>query len=108
MAEERCVCCGKIIPDGQQVCPQCMRKASLKTVRDPNRIDNFCRMLSYYWHRVPDWRFGQLISNVLGAYQEETHKDIFFPEDHEFLEFFDKYFSMEGSSPYVSGNEEKK
>ena len=77
-------------------------------MRDPKRIDEFCRMLAYYWHRVPDWRFGQLISNVLGAYQEETRKDIFFPEDHEFLEFFDKYFSMEGSSPYVSVNEEEK
>ncbi len=77
-------------------------------MRDPKRIDEFCRMLAYYWHRVPDWRFGQLISNVLGAYQEETRKDIFFPEDDELLDFFRRYFSMEGSSPYVSGNKEKK
>jgi len=77
-------------------------------IRDPNRIDNFCRMLAYYWHRVPDWRFGQLISNVLGAYVDTTKRDIFFPEDDELLDFFRQYFSMEGSSPYVSGNEEKK
>ena len=104
MTEERCVCCGEIIPEGKQVCPRCISRVG----RDPKRIDEFCRMLAYYWHRVPDWRFGQLISNVFGAYQAETHKDIFFPEDHEFLEFFDKYFSMKGSSPYVSGNEEEK
>ena len=73
-------------------------------MRDPNRIDEFCRMLAYYWHCVPDWRFGQLISNVLGAYVSETHKDIFFPEDHELLDFFRRYFSMEGSSPYVEGD----
>ena len=62
-------------------------------MRDPNRIDDFCRMLAYYWHRVPDWRFGQLIVNVLGAYVEETGRDIFFPEDDELLKFFKKYFA---------------
>ena len=77
-------------------------------MRDPKRIDEFCRMLAYYWHRVPDWRFGQLISNVLGAYVDTTKRDIFFPEDDELLDFFQQYFSMEGSSPYVSGNEEEK
>ena len=73
-------------------------------MRDPKRIDKFCGMLAYYWHRVPDWRFGQLISNVLGAYVDTTKRDIFFPEDDELLDFFRQYFSMEGSSPYVSGN----
>lgn len=24
---ERCVCCGEIIPEGRQVCPQCERRA---------------------------------------------------------------------------------
>ena len=77
-------------------------------MRNEKRIDEFCRMLAYYWHRVPDWRFGQLISNVLGAYIGTTGRDIFYPEDRELLDFFNEYFSMEGSSPYVSGNEEKK
>lgn len=80
----------------------------MKRMRDPNRIDNFCRMLAYYWHRVPDWRFGQLISNVLGAYVDTTKRDIFFPEDDELLDFFRQYFSMEGSSPYVSPIDMKK
>ena len=74
-------------------------------MRDPNRIDYFCRMLAYYWHRVPDWRFGQLISNVLGAYIGKTGRDIFFPEDKELLDFFDSYFSEEGSGPYYAENE---
>lgn len=25
--EDRCVCCGEIIPEGRQVCPSCMKKA---------------------------------------------------------------------------------
>lgn len=25
--EDRCVCCGTIIPEGQQVCPNCMERA---------------------------------------------------------------------------------
>ena len=76
-------------------------------MRDPTRIDHFCRLLAYYWHRVPDWRFGQLISNVLGAYVSDTGRDIFFPEDQELLDYFRQYFSMEGSSPYVNDAEQK-
>lgn len=64
-------------------------------MRDPNRIDAFCEELNRLWHKVPDWRFGQLISNVLGAYVDETKRDIFFPEDDEILAFFKKYF-MDG------------
>lgn len=61
-------------------------------MRDPNRIDKFCDELNRLWHKVPDWRFGQLISNVLGAYVDETKRDIFFPEDDEILAFFKNYF----------------
>ena len=27
MAENRCVCCGEIIPEGRMVCPMCERRA---------------------------------------------------------------------------------
>jgi len=99
MGEDRCICCGAVIPEGKLVCPACENNFE-KNQRDPGRIDHFCRMLAYYWHRVPDWRFGQLISNVLGAYVDETHKDIFFPEDNELLDFFNKYFKQNGSAWY--------
>lgn len=69
-------------------------------MRDPKRIDTFCKELAKLWHLVPDWRFGQLMSNVLGAYVSETRRDIFFPEDNELMDFFRKYFNNEGSSPY--------
>lgn len=61
-------------------------------MREPKRIDEFCAELAKLWHKVPDWRFGQLMSNVLGEYTYQTHRDIFFPEDDEMLEFFKKYF----------------
>ena len=76
-------------------------------MRNEKRIDEFCRMLAYYWHCVPDWRFGQLISNVLGAYIGTTGRDIFFPEDDELLAFFKMYFSKEGSSPYYAPDESR-
>ncbi|MBQ1792091.1 MAG: hypothetical protein II008_18085 [Oscillospiraceae bacterium] len=66
-------------------------------MRDPNRIDKFCSELARCWHEVPDWRFGQLISNVLGEYVAQTKKDIFFPEDDELLSFFLQYFFQEGA-----------
>ena len=69
-------------------------------MRDPNRIDQFCNDLAACWHRVPDWRFGQLISNVLGAYVSETKRDIFFPEDNEIMDFIKKYFERKGETPY--------
>ena len=69
-------------------------------MRDPDRIDSFCDELARLWHKVPDWRFGQLMSNLLGAYVGETKRDIFFPEDDEMMNFFRKYFNKEGSSPY--------
>lgn len=52
-------------------------------MRDPNRIDAYCARLAAIWKRVPDWRFGQLVSNLFGEYYMRTKKDLFFPEDEE-------------------------
>ena len=30
MGENRCICCGEIIPEGLQVCPACARKSGQK------------------------------------------------------------------------------
>ena len=69
-------------------------------MRDPNRIQKFCNELADLWRIVPDWRFGQFISNVLGAYVAETRRDIFFPEDEDLMAFMKKYFESEGATPY--------
>lgn len=60
-------------------------------MRDPNRIDEFCEALRQKWHELPDWRFGQLMSNFLGEVQYQQHCDIFFIEDDEMLELLKKY-----------------
>ena len=59
-----------------------------------DHIDDFCRQLASVWKRVPNWRFGQLMSNMLGEYQAETKRDIFHPSDDELMAFFKEYVSM--------------
>ena len=64
-------------------------------MRDKARIHQFCHELANIWlEECPDWRFGQLISNVLGKMQSEG-RDCFFPEETEMLDYFKKYFNKE-------------
>lgn len=63
-------------------------------MRDPNRIDKYCDELKAIWHSVPDWRFGQLMSNMLGQFVADTGQDIFFPEDHEMFRYFHDYIDQ--------------
>lgn len=58
-------------------------------MRDINRIDNFLKKIMVYWKKVPDWRFGQLILNVLGT----SKIDPFFLEEDEMLSLFEKFFN---------------
>lgn len=70
-------------------------------MRNVNRIYEFCNQLATVWAtKCPDWRFGQMMSNVLGKMQSEG-RDIFFPEEKEMMDYIKKYFGMEDS------NEEK-
>jgi len=63
-------------------------------MRDINRIDTFCTELAEIWKtNAPDWRFGQLMVNVLNS----MPKDPFFPEEDEMLQFFKDYFSPKGN-----------
>lgn len=66
-------------------------------MRDPNRIYQLCDKLKEYWGRVPDWRFGQLLCNFLGA--ELGNKDLFYVEDNAFMIMLDKYFNKDFPSP---------
>ena len=61
-------------------------------MRNPNRIFEFCDELATLWYdRVPDWRFGQLMCNVLGQMAGEG-RDPFFPEEDEMIEYIRKFF----------------
>lgn len=61
-------------------------------MRDPDRIDLFCKELAKIWkNNASDWRFGQLVCNVYG----EASRDPFFYEEDETLKLFKKYFKIE-------------
>lgn len=47
--------------------------------RDPERIDRIVDKLREVWHTVPDWRLGQLVSNLIGP----GRQDVFYREDDE-------------------------
>lgn len=67
-------------------------------MRDSTRINPFTQQLAYMWQQhVPDWRFGQLMSNFLGFVVAETHRDIFFIEDDEMEDLMLKFFQQEGN-----------
>ena len=56
--------------------------------RKINRIKPFLNQVEKYWEKAPDFRFGQLLINVLGCSEREP----FFLEEDEFLELFDTFF----------------
>ncbi len=56
-------------------------------MRDPERIEPIIASLHSIWAQVPDWRFGQLLSNLLHAmYEEGNGLDPFFMEDDRFID----------------------
>lgn len=65
-------------------------------MRDVNRIYKFCNELAAVWSQPQcnDWRFGQLMMNVLGKMQSEG-RDPFFPEEDEMMEYIKNYFNKE-------------
>ena len=71
-------------------------------MRNKERIKEFTDKLAEYWEKVPDWRFGQLIVNVLGT----CKRDPFFYEEDEMLQVFEEYFN-ENIKTCESKNETK-
>lgn len=59
-------------------------------MRDPSRIRKFCNRLATAWELLPDWRFGQLISNIFRQMKSDN-KDPFFPEDDSMIEYIEQY-----------------
>ena len=62
-------------------------------MRDPTRIKPFMQKLADKWKKyLPDWRFGQLMSNFFGWVYQTVGRDVFFIEDNEMAELVDKFF----------------
>lgn len=66
-------------------------------MRDISRIPRFIELLEYYWLKVPDWRFGQLIENVKIFSGVE---DLFFVEDDDLEDFFAEFFAKNDGIKY--------
>ena len=65
-----------------------IRKGEL---RDTGRIQPFCDRLAAAWAKLPDWRFGQLMINLLWDYEEEHGHDVFFLEEDEMIAVIEAY-----------------
>ena len=59
-------------------------------MRNPNRIDKFCDELKTIWNQVPDWRFGQLISNITANFDGAS---LFYMEDEELFKRLEEEFN---------------
>ena len=58
-------------------------------MRDIDRSDIFCNELAKIWKKkCPDWRFGQLMINVLNSFD----RDPWFYEEDEMLEKIKAFF----------------
>lgn len=63
-------------------------------MRKPERIDEFCKRLAEIWKdKCPDWRFGQLMVNVLNS----QPRDPFFYEEDEMIKVFEDFFAPKDS-----------
>ena len=54
------------------------------TMRNPDRIPEILKELEEFWRQVPDWRLGQVISNL--NYEITGNNDSFYLEDKDLLE----------------------
>ena len=59
--------------------------------RDIRRIQPFCDRLAKAWERLPDWRFGQLMINLLRNYEAEHGHDFFYLEEDQMIEVIEAY-----------------
>ncbi len=57
--------------------------------RNVDRIEPFMKQLTTLWkEECPDWRFGQLISNI----QSYVGYDLFYLEEDEMMTYIENYF----------------
>ncbi len=63
-------------------------------MRDVNRLYKFYDELrDIHMTYFPDWRFGQMVVNVLSKWQSQEDRDIFYLEEDEILQIFKDYIN---------------
>lgn len=58
-------------------------------MRDPKRIDEATSKLNSLWHKLPDYRFWQIIQ-VLHVPEDKANTDPFFWEDDVWIKMFEE------------------
>lgn len=58
-------------------------------MRNPERIPEVIKELEEFWKRNPDWRLGQVMSNL--SYELMANNDPFYLEDDKLLELLKVY-----------------
>lgn len=58
-------------------------------MRDKNRIEPFLKEFQKLWEKQPDLRFGQILY-MLAENLDSQNRDIFFPEEDEWLRAISK------------------
>ena len=53
--------------------------------RAVERLHLVCEQLAAAWAQLPDWRFGQLMVNLMREYEAEHGRDFFFLEEDEMI-----------------------
>jgi uncharacterized protein YihD (DUF1040 family) len=61
-------------------------------MRNPDRIDEMLKLISEIWHKNPDLRLCQLIGNCFTQGGFRTQKDIYYVEDDELQNRFEKKY----------------
>ena len=65
-------------------------------MRDPKRIPAICNLFQEAWEQVPDQRFGQFLSNMIGEIMAKNNiHDIWFPEDDRWEKMIKNYIAGE-------------
>ena len=89
--ENRCVCCGEIIPEGRQVCPRCEK--DVESEDDLISRKTLLRIISYYLSHTPDdsseYYAYKTISNEVRALPTAFNKKKMIEAMDDYL--FDKY-----------------
>ena len=68
-------------------------------MRDKNRLDGFYkRVCNIHKRYFPDWRFGQLVSNLTRWIWNETEVDIFNLEDDAIVLYFKDFAVKNGNN----------
>ena len=66
-------------------------------MRDKYRLFKFYEKLrEIHMKYFPDWRFNQMIVNVLADWQTKTKRDIFYLEEDEMIQIFKDYVKENG------------